>query len=736
MTTTLPAGVIDEWVEFRVFASDGWANGSSWTAVTMWDDDTGPGVRVASVSRRALPQWGEAVIEAPCGIYDQEAQNIVFGNDTNGTWSQTYSYINPPELLRQVIRIQARQKVPPGDSPNSWTTVFLGVCLWQDDDFQAAGTEPIGLRRYRCVDLLYSYLSNYDLTSHAFAPNSGRVHDNCYGHPGYNIQSGDAVLGNKSSTETTTVAGQTVDVFALPGSTYAETFTDQEVVEHAMLSRRVSGDPVFAVRSAAASGTWATTVPALQGSSPWPVSDTAFAWEIVTQILRRQRGVGAAYFDWPTDGDTGSTPSAINNLYVSITPQTFSGLTSGTTTIIGAFEAQTYVEVDLIGDHRYVDGSYALDTRDEIRVDYLETVGEPIEVAVTVAYEDSTLEAGWNNGADYYAADSGQRSGAEYALTYNRHNLANATNFFGKAADGNGGTAAAWTYEVTDAGEIATVATNEFSFATIQVMPDRPMLEGIDYSTDPPSPFASLPDAQRRMPPLVLIRSASDRYVDVAPRLAMKIAGEIGLHITSAGDENGSGYSVRYIGETSYGESDTVYDYTQIVMTIGIQLGNRLRVATGDATSYRRRRIYLPNHHLWLAQDGCIWSLDDSTTTDGAKAGQRISDEDGYKVLRSDLAALKLKHDLAWLWYGSEHNALTYQLRCCGLLRNYRVAAGGNAFAFKPGSIDYPRVGEYLYRVDARGTTAIAVGSVITSIEYDNNAGITTWSTDWTELDV
>jgi hypothetical protein len=711
---------------------DGWNNGADWQKATMWSGNR-LGLRVVSFSRRALPQFGEAALEAPVGIFGKTPVNVVLGDNTNGTWSTQYSYVDTPDLTKKVIRIQAREGRPSGEQAADWRTVWLGVALFQENDFAGAAEQGFGVRRWRCIDLLYAYCINWYFRTHAYAPVPGTVHTGCTGHPGFNVDAADASLGNRSETDT--VGGGLYYAHVLPGGRYAKPWTDEQVLNAALQTYRADDDPSFQLRAPGAGGAYSLfDIPQLQGTGTWPVDEMTNAWQLLTRVLRRQRGVGCAYLDWPADNDSGSSVSNINDLYLTVHPQHADNVTAGDTTIVGATSAETKVTVDLLGDHRCVDGSFRYHYRDEYRVDYLETVGEQIEVLITVSYEDGTLEPGWVNADDFIAADIGARKGAEFDLTYNRHELAVSSGTIFRAGDGNGGTPTVWAYECNDDGTVTAADTTTFSMAACEILGDLPLLENYDYSVEPAVAFSATEDI-KRVAPMVLIRSGDDAYVDQSPYIQMKLAGLAAIDVRSQGDELDY-TSTRRIGDVD--ALSSTYDVADLVAVLGVQLPSRLRVATGDATSYRRRTIYQPGYRMWLAHSGTIWTLDDdNVAASGAWPALRITDATGYRILHSDLDALKIKHALAWEWYGSEHRACEWTLRCCGLLPDHEVAAEGNLRATARARQDYPRLGQFVDFVKAHGESAgVVVATVITSVEYDNRSGETTWRTDWTELDV
>lgn len=728
---TLPVAPIP-WTEFRVSYRDGWNSGATWTVAPAWDNTGVAGVRVVSFSRCCLPEVGEAVIEAPIGIIDDSGINVNLGGEA--TWTEN-AYVEAPDLLKKVIRIQARDGIrksrtasdtntTANENSNSWHTVFLGVALFQTDDTQsAAGTEWHGIRRWRCLDLLYAYCSQWPMNSHSWNVYSGKVHSGCYGHPGYNVSRSDGgVLGNRSTADTDTIAGIATNTFALPSTTYAATWTDEQAINHAVTAYRKTGDPDFRLTSAA-------TLYSFQQPLARPIADGQSVWDFLVQVCDRRRGIGSVFLDWPDDNDGAvSTPSTITPV-LRVYAQNNSDITVTGGTLTGATTNGTAITVDLIGDHRFVDGSLQLQQRDETRVDYLETVGERIEVALTLAYPDSTITRAWSASQEtaYAAADQYARQDTIYGDVFRQFNLATADAYIFQAGDGNAGGNARFSYRCADDGTVSAPDVITTSHMTLEIMADLPLLEGWDYETATPASFNNAASPQRRKP-LVLARTAAATYDDITATVEMRVTPQ-GFWISSAGDTGSDLSSYRIIGDTTAGIG-SVYEYSSIVVTCGVRLPNRVRYASGDSTSYRRKQIYVPQAHLWLLHKNCILGID--TDGDGSTVVRYPTASDNI-VVRDDRARLYTLHQLAWAWYGSDRRSASWQLRCCGLLPTFKTGTLGLS------STSYPKLGYVVTTLKHSGISSAGedttMNTPITSIAYDNNSGVTTWSTNWQELD-
>ena len=752
--------------EFRICYSDGWKSGADWTAINAGVSDggmasgLGPGLRVVRYTRCALPEFGECELEAPLGLIDGSECMVSIG-DSGSEWVPGSSYINTPDLLKKVIRVQSRPGVhltlrangsphPVNDNDRPWKTVWLGVCLWQRDEIPPGAQRIIGHRRWYCVDLLYAYLRGYHIDRHAFAPTSGTVHSPCEGHPSFN-ENGNSdrpISGNKSSVDTWTptapeASAPTVKAFSIPGTRYSETWNDLEVAEYACLVARRPGDPIVSISG--------DTAP-LDIANFWPVTPTTTAWDIVTSIFRRQRGRGLGVFEWSEETPSDNAPTAISEVTIRVYPQfksTIQVSTDGVDTLFPGADSTsggrtiTARPLDLIGDHRNVDEVFDIDQRDEARVDYLETVGEPIEVVVTVGYVDETIEAGWttSEASSYDSADVDKRSGPRWDHVYQVHALTTVSGKICKAADGNGGIGSSFIYTV-DAGD-GTISSGESttgSLTSISILPDLPFLVGKNYAYDPPTDYGDIPRNPGRRPPLVLIRDMPDRYEDHSKNVRMDLI-QHGFRIEWSGSvvplDGGGVESYRPVSKLSAENNAAFADTSQIVTTIALQLHTRLRAASGDNNSSRRKRIYIQGLHLWLAHPGTIHDLDTDSADGNGIPARRITT---LTKLRDDRSTLRKLHALAWAWYGSEHRACRWGLRAHGmnLLSNgeigfYNLASGSRV------GVAYPMLGQVITTLSAGGLTdgeAITLNTPVTRIEYDNDQGITIWHTDWSELDL
>jgi hypothetical protein len=766
------------WDEFRILFTEttSYKDGDEWNIIAesgttsysgasgvghMWGK-YGPGYRVKSYSRRALPSIGEAVIEAPFGIIDGKAVNCTVSDLTQ--WNPLTDYIETADLLNKHIRIQARRGVsaspfPSGSSRveggsssgaeqdggsvpvnnNPWTTVWIGVALWQIDEAPPAANNACGYRRWHCVDLLYAYARTWFLDTHGFAPTSGIVHSPCYGMPGFNTGKDSKARGNRTSilTDTWTVTELNIDAHVFPGSEYSQEWTDSQVIDFALTSKRKGtagdSDPIFSVQD--------DTTALASMSNVWEFTDKTTAWDAITQICRRQRGRGVSALDW--DSDTGANPTG--TLVTKL--RTFAQVKDDSIIARGADTAGTSIDVYLTGDHRAVDEMFSVSQRTEEKYDAVETRGERIQVAITVSYLDTSIENGWTDtlATDYASKTDTARHGPEYLPVYQRHNLTTEFGKILKAANGNAGqppdykSITSFAYEMDPTtGAIAGGTTTANSLLTLSVMEDLPFFEGYNYTTDPATTYDTITrtESARRKPMVMIKQTGYDRFYDWEGAFHLTLRPN-GVLLQIAGDDTEAG-SFRTFGDLTKASLESAENVTDLTMTLAVELPNRIRYLTGDADSSKRKVIYIKGQHLWLAHPGTIWALDTDDETSNGIAPKRIA---SLRYLRDDRTELQYAHTLAVQWYKSDHTSATWALRCNGTYGTFthNPMAGGSS-GLGLATQTYPQIGRLVKKLYCCGNlqsgNAYDLNTPITSIEYDGDEGITTWGTDWNELDM
>jgi hypothetical protein len=519
---------------------------------------------------------------------------------------------------------------------------------------------------------------------------------------------------------------------SLPGA--GTTWTDLQVINHLLAASRPPGEPLWQL-------TGATDL--FGGTSSWEVNPGDTAWDLLLRIVDRGRGRGAVRCEFTQAGEDGPvTPilKAYAQIYDTITYDEPGG-SQVTIPGAGAQSNNTSVEVDLIGDHRFVPGSLQIGQAEQYQVDYLESMGEPIEVLVTLSYEDGTLEKGWKDSQEtaFRDLDPINRTEDKWRDVLQLHRLKRG--FTCEVGDGNGAKASRCDYRCSDAGAIGFGDTTDTSPATISILDDVPIFIGYNYENSPvrydgdaASVYGGDP---ARSHVRYFVRIDDDEYLEFkefGETASPRVMPDGFLFETSSADE---GY--RFFYYETIGNTGAKAQYNSFVVTCALRLPHRVRMATGDKTGKRRKTIYHEGLHLWMAHPSAIWDLNaaDRTTADGSP-GKRAAAGSVQNILRDDRAPLARLHALAVAWYGPLYDLLgnqsdepirrgcSWSLRCCG-----DVASSAE---YDGGGVIYPDVGKVVTYLRANGQR-LRLMTPVSSFIYDNEAGVTTWTTDWQDLD-
>lgn len=794
MTYTLPLENLT-WPDFRILVAPKWGatnapdssyvaggtnsalpqsatSGAAWQVLPYKQRGINkPGFWVKSFERVCLPYVGRAEIVYDYGDLDDAAVPSPSPLALDTTWE---------------VRIQVSAR-----DANSWATVYWGTVDYTEDAGDPGAVIPRGRKVFHCVDGLYR-MKRWTLDRHGAHTVSGygvaQLND-VFGHPGYNYETGrDApLLGNRytSSTSYTNAGGVSVWYHQPAGSTKStdsaiaqSLWTDQQAVEHAIGANKPIGEPCFALQGATY---------LLAGKNPWPIGEGEAVHDFVCKVLRRERGRGVAYVDW-----TESDPSGALTVFISVQPQLAADVqyndptNNGVVVMSGATSRGNAVTVDLIGDHRCVAEAFRLGDPEQFRVDYLETHGERIELLATLSVLDGkvtsatnqwdgvSLARGWTGAQQ--TAFIGLPTNSAQAKEEDRYNPVFQLFKFnpswnGLLSDGDGGASVSLhraDYRCDANGNIITpitAATNKdtdpidsapLSNLLIEVLPDTPLIEGYAYlnntpqrwdsSTSTPADSAET-DRQPRRRMTGYIRVAANRYLqfdDPGTALSIQIGLDAqGIWLRHSNDESAG--TRAFAAPTSSGFNSSGYDYSAVALTVGLRLPSRVRFASGDPTGRRRGKLYHPGSHLWLASPGAIWALDTSTTSSNGYAARRkaclgtVNGTDSTPgILRDDRAGLAALHALAWAWYGTTttHRTAQWALRDCGFLPSYQ-AYSGTSIPSNGGSlttVTYPTIGKVVTTMNANGSTT-TLNTPVTRVHYENETGITTWSTEWAELE-
>lgn len=742
----LPASTIP-WTLLRVCTAPSW-NADSATDGATWIVEPSYGVgrsgyEVLDVERVALPQVGTATLRYRMGVIDGKLTGVLSSGATPAAWDPATMTAMAPSLIGKEIRIQQCLDPDQADSQREWVTVFWGQVEYEEDHGWPGSTLPSGERIYHLTDAL-ARTRKWFFTKHTFnfVVKNGTV--------GYNTERGGIVVGNRGAN-TTMVNGQSVREHVLPGT--GTKWNDREVLEHALTITRPSGQPLFAIPNTEA------IEYLTQSSGVYAVSRTTSAFEVMSKAADWKHGRGVVALQWEEDVSTASEVQPLT-VYLSCSPPFQSSfdfdasyLGGSTLSWPGANFTLTSITVDLIGDSRAVDGSLRLGDPEAFRVDYLESVGDPIETLVTLSVLDGSLAKRWTTADETALAAlvATKRGGERWRPVGQRFGLPLTWN--GAAADGNGGSLSNALVTTTDLGLVDDAV--RVGPLSLRILPDLPILEGYVYTGSTPvkgdgSGTATEDSTPDRRAPLPMSRLASGVYLEANDRdvgLTLKIDGLDIWMYSHDRERDGSRY---FADNASLSPSKAS---TAALITVAIASDSLpVRFATAangrtEETAKSRKTIRHPGLCLWYASPGAIYELDHETPTTGGYPAKRAAcrSSGGAGILRDDRLALCARHIMAARWYGlptptngtgtmqaaESKRSASWQLRCGGLAGGFEtVSETGES----EGETAYPALGELVRYLYANGSK-ITLNTPITRIHYDHQQGITTWTTDWQELD-
>lgn len=604
---------------------------------------------------------------------------------------------------------------------------------------------------------------------------------------------GNLLMGGSTWTPDAATSGSAYPISAYyhtwagASSTIQRPWTDLEALQHALATTRRKGDPLFIISGSGAA------LDRLGGASAWAVADGDTCMSLLTRILKRERGRGLAYLSWVDDV---ANPEGPIQARITVSPQNpldinyTDPVTGSTVTIVGSYTTGTNASpVNLIGDHRNVAELYRLGDKAQFKLDALETVGEAIEVLSSLCVQDGQTGAAPNlsgrslirrfTDADQTAfralTTAKQRISERWKNVYQVYGPPLSWDFY--VADGNGAASVPLSrcdYRCAGEDDYAGIVTphgtailnggilvpdqvglngvvEKTSPLLYTLLDDIPIYDGWDYRTATPVRWDAQEQvsAPSRKPLLAFMRTAANQYYTfdelsalTGSGLTVRVDGQQ-LWIYNQAD---AGTGLRMVGDTTLANlGPSSFDYNQIVVTVGIRLPHRVRFYSGlpldNKDCKRKSTIYQPNHHLWLAHPGAIWDVDATTGDLGAtghtprrKAAAGTSDMPG--ILRDDRSALAYLHYLTWDWYSTERRTAQWGLRCFGVGGTFEAFQGSAVptNGTEPSGYNYPTLGQVVTDMFANGETH-HLNTPITKVSYNNQQGITTWVTEWQNLD-
>lgn len=537
------------------------------------------GVQLSTISRRSLPEIGEAYFMWEYGVFPHLPSDRIPA---------------APDLSGKEVRLQLSN-----DEGVTWKTVFWGTVFTQEDNANIGGlgdgrvivpdasAGAFGGRMvYRVLDG-FARTMKWMLNRHGFDPNPANpagtgpaVKPEVVGHPGYNyyVNADIALLGNKSQRtwqRQSYVGGPRAPIgptmkshcwqgaFAASQTDNNILWTDQEAVENALTCVRPNGEPQFLMHE----GT-----DGYSGFNPWPVNPNASVYDLVIRICRRSRGRGVVGLKWIDNIDGSLT------VYLGITPIntpniTYNDIRSGVLyTITGNNLMVDFGDAhrlkyrdsrggptqlwDLVGDSRNMDNLFYWEKTYNNIYDAVETTGEHIQVTATLSLGDTVtgmagiydhtklvaLAPRWSGQTDpviggvtddvtkIYSFVESQFWAPRFRNIYQAFGLPYAWNFLVGDAKG-GATAIRCDYRCIDNGAVSSPGITNYQDTAqgqVEIISTLPFLENWDYQTGFPTGVrydsANADGMPNRRAMLVLARlnSSGDKwfYTDIPQGIA------------------------------------------------------------------------------------------------------------------------------------------------------------------------------------------------------------------------
>lgn len=724
---------IRRWANIRILVTDAWGN--PWIKLPMLAP-TRNGYTLLRYRRVCLPDEGTAVFSLPYGKIDGR----LFVDTT------FEGELSAPDLLQYEVRIQGQL------STEEWRTIWWGQCVAMRDGCFPGSEAPAGTIEYHCVDG-FARLRRWYLDYHQSAWDGSSYRGR--GHPGYNVLLG---RGNRDVSELDLGTGLSdglglgfnAHTWYVPDTDVAVEWTDQEAVEHALLASvpglNAAGTSSLSIELARllhpsfpifGSLDW------LQGKNVWPVREMQTVRTFLEQVFERGRAKGLAFCDW-TD-DTSEDPTDALEPRITINPALYEDLDedlpSGAELIAeGALAAATSVDVNVIGDHRLGEDAqrtFQIAAVSDIQYSGVEVLGEPIQSLCMLTTNDASLNGRWNGDDEtaLIAASTEVRktNEAKYDHVLTRYGIPRDWDL--RCGDGHDVSRTRIDYRCNDDGSIRVPDAeegNDTSPLIITIADRLPLYHGYDYTVSPVVAIHGTPPGDLdRLPVGVWVRTSDspERWVNAAKELGISVARrEQDLHISCAQDQGGI---YRRIGYTDEPSLHSRYSLDQMAILVALETSHRVRILVGEDNE-KTKRIYVKDHHLWLAHPKAIIALDPATKSDGGYAPLRIGTSD-VVILRDDRDRLATIAHQAAVWYLRRRFTATWTLRDIGFSDGWHPALE-DGLEDPDTLIPWPKLGDLVNTFSYSGREE-SLGTPITLVEYNHVAGTYTWATSWSHRD-
>lgn len=776
--------------EFRVLyrasfgASEGPTDDASisatdWTTLVQPPDIATGGVELIHIRRRSLPEIGTAEFR------------YLYGKFAGG------NIIKGPDLKRWEVRLQLR---PFGSTDEAdWKTEFWGYVDVQEDQFLAGSTTAQGSTVYRCVDG-FARATKWFMNRHGMdgrLANVGGdvyVRPELYGNPGYNYQlaTDGPVLGNKSrwsyqrgSSLVMAHTWQGAFASADPNNNLYK-WSEWDAILHACRATRPTGEPEFKLLEGSAEG--------YGMFNPIDVNPSTSVFDFVTGRTRRNRGLGVVT-PWWVDKPSGAiqvgfkvTPPYKDNVFYAdpVTGAASYGYVTGSDSAGTTYLNEAGLPLLVLqGNHQVIDRMMNWSDSETHLHDYVETVGEQMEIVVTLSYKNNTdkdyydpaktkcLQARWSStdATSFEALPTKSRIMQYWDFVWQSHGLPR--DWYGQAGDGYTlGTSHRVDWSCADDGTLFVPGNAEAYIASacmVEVQGSLPFYQGYKYDGATPvrTDNSQQQGAPSRRPMVVYLNlvDTSDRWYlpngqmpsDLPdPKFTPQAAGfspEVTIHSDAmmVMSRLGMELGLRYFANKA-SAIGSIYDVSQLAFTVSLKMPYRVRMCTTTVSTdapnlpagklkdwkkaKRSKTVYVPGTHLWLADYQAIYDLkqNDYVVEQGFAPlrGALGSTNTAPALLRDDRRRLVIYHTMIATWYMTPRRRVVFGFKTCALMNQQMIKDGNWA---TPVSFNFPKMGDYQHQLSASGQT-LDVGTVVTGIDYEHQAGETRFETDWYDIEV
>jgi len=787
-----------------------------WTILTEPDPGAGKldGVELLTCGRKSIPEVGKATFR------------MVYGNYPSGV-------VTPPvTLIGKTVRLQLK------DFSGNWVTVFFGHVDYEEDSplvGSPTGTKQ-GAKLFYCLDALARTMK-WPMNRHGFdsldSNVAGNKQEDAYGHPGYNyyLSADGPLMGNKSryiyvvnTIETRMHIWQGAFATALLDPNYI--WSDYEAINNALVITRPKGELWFALKEGFEN---------YNSKNPLAVDQNENVFSFLSRVAGRKRGLGTVAVKW-VDVVGGGDPGQIRT-WLGVTPLnpvsiSFQYIASGDTGQVGGasgytdyvtgrslrYQTNQSLPWDLRGDHYNIDPRFFIGTMEGQQYEYIEVVGERIEIGVTMSLKDTngglaniydvTKQAGcaprWSE-ADRNTVEgltTSQRVMDRWRHVYQAFGLPRLWN--GRVGCGLGYSPTSTIradVRCKDDGSIdvpTAIFYNDTPGSSVELMSYIPFYQGFDYSGIVPrrtdnSPSNGMPDRRPAQVYLQPTATTEDRWFLPMGEFPDNIVDKFNFRgalggfnptifiqpdsvqlISQQFQDRGLRPFADVARDATLGANNklgALYDVTKLAVTLSLrlpyplkfvaaipslpQVSARLSLYPGGYKDWqaarRKKTLYVPRAHLWLAHSNIIYDLQQTTITVEGWLAQRLplgSYADNVVILRDDRDRVQFFFEVARFWYlnldlslpqnqqvARPRKRVSVTQSYCGLLPFQKIdPADGTTLL-----TDYPpQINDHIDTMFINGdadASPTLVGTNVTSVDYDHQAQTTTWGTDYFDLE-